>query len=187
MRIIAGQWRGRQLIAPPGDATRPTNARARQAAFDILMHAFWAGPDFMQTARVLDVFAGTGAFGLEALSRGARHATFIEIAAPALTALRTNIAACHAEPNTQIFKADATKPPRGTPHDLVFLDPPYGQDMIPKALSALAGQNWIVPGTIIAAEFGPQDSPVYSEVLIERRHGKARLLFWRYQIINHPV
>ena len=78
MRIVAGAWRGRSLAAPPGAATRPTADRVRQALFDMLMHAPWAGPDAVRGARVLDAFAGTGAMGLEALSRGAAHATFLE-------------------------------------------------------------------------------------------------------------
>jgi len=176
-RIIGGQWKGRKLAAPDGLATRPTGARARQAVFDILLHAPWAGTEFLQTARVLDVFAGTGAYGLEALSRGAAFASFIENDFKALAALRANIAACRAEQRTKIFAADALRPPRGAAHDLVFLDPPYGQDFVPKALAALAG--WVAPGAVIVAELGPDDFFAPPETLAERTHGKARLLFWR--------
>jgi 16S rRNA (guanine966-N2)-methyltransferase len=178
-RIIGGQWKGRKLAAPAGLETRPTNARARQAAFDILLHAPWAGADFMRKARVLDVFAGTGAYGLEALSRGAAHATFIENGREAQAAIRANIAACRAEAVAKLVVADALHPPRGTPHDLVFLDPPYGQNLIPKALAALAG--WIAPGAIIVAELGPEDTFAPPEPLADRSHGKARLIFWRNQ------
>jgi 16S rRNA (guanine966-N2)-methyltransferase len=179
-RIIGGQWKGRKLAAPAGLATRPTGARARQAVFDILLHAPWAGTEFLQTARVLDVFAGTGAYGLEALSRGAAFASFIENDFKALAALRANIAACRAEQRAKIFAADALRPPRGAPHDLVFLDPPYGQDFVPKALAALAG--WVAPGAVIVAELGPDDffAPP-PETLAERSHGKAQLIFWRTQ------
>lgn len=131
----------------------------------------------MQTARVLDVFAGTGAYGLEALSRGAASATFIENNRAALSAIRANVAACRAEETTNIIAADATNPPRGAPHDLIFLDPPYGQNLVPKALAALIG--WVAPGAIIIAEFGPEQIFAPPEMLAERRHGKARLLFWR--------
>jgi len=178
-RIIAGQWKGRKLQAPPGLETRPTSARARQAAFDILLHAPWAGAEFMQTARVLDIFAGTGAYGLEALSRGAAAATFIENNRAAIAALRANIAACRAEPLTKIIAADATNPPPGTPHNLIFLDPPYGKNLVPKALTALAA--WRAPGAIIVAECGPDENFAPPALLASRAHGKARLLFWRHE------
>jgi 16S rRNA (guanine966-N2)-methyltransferase len=145
--------------------------------FDILLHAPWAGADFLRTARVLDVFAGTGAYGLEALSRGAAFASFIENDFKALAVIRANIAACRAEQSAKIFAADALHPPPGTPHDLVFLDPPYGQSLVPKALAALAG--WVSPGAIIVAELGPDDFFSPPQTLAERTHGKARLLFWR--------
>jgi len=177
-RIIGGQWKGRKLSAPDGLATRPTGARARQAVFDILVHAPWAGAEFLQTARVLDVFAGTGAYGLEALSRGAAFASFIENDFKALAALRANIAACRAEQIAKIIAADALRPPPGTPHNVTFLDPPYGLNLVPKALAALAG--WVAPGAIIVAELGPDDSfAPPPETLAERTHGKDRLLFWR--------
>jgi 16S rRNA (guanine966-N2)-methyltransferase len=167
------------LQAPPGLATRPTSARARQAAFDILLHAPWAGADFMQAAQVLDVFAGTGACGLEALSRGAAFATFIENNRAALAALRGNIAACRAEDVTRIIAADACSPPPGTAHTIIFLDPPYGENLIPGTLAALARTGWLAPGALIVAEFGPADRGAPGGVLAERSHGKARLLFWR--------
>jgi 16S rRNA (guanine966-N2)-methyltransferase len=177
-RIIAGKYRGRVLSAPAGLGTRPTNARARQAVFDILMHAPWAGADFIRSARVLDVFAGTGAYGIEALSRGAAAASFIENDREALTALRENIAACKAEQETRLIKADALHPPAGTPHDLVFLDPPYAKNLIPQAIAALSAANYFAPNAVFVAELGPQDEFTPAKLLTERRHGKARLLFW---------
>ncbi len=96
MRIIAGSWRGRSLVAPRGDTTRPTADRVRQALFDMLMHAPWAGRSAIEGATVLDGFAGTGALGLEALSRGAGSVCFFESDPEALRALRANIAACKA-------------------------------------------------------------------------------------------
>ncbi len=179
-RIIAGLWKGRKLAAPAGDITRPTGARARQAAFDILLHADWAGADFVRAARVLDVFAGTGAYGLEALSRGAAFATFIEADKAALAALAANIAACKVAGRTRIVAADAVRPSAGSPHELIFLDPPYGQNYVPKALAALAAGNWMAPGAIVVAEFGPGDEPMAGPVILaERRHGKATLRFWQ--------
>ena len=180
-RIIGGAWRGRKLAVPEGLDTRPTNARARQAAFDMLLHAPWAGHEFVQGAKVLDVFAGTGAFGLEALSRGAVVAGFIENARPALAALRENIASCKAEPQSLVHAVNALSPPPGSPYDLVFFDPPYGQNLLPSALSALYLRGWIAAEALIAAEIGPEDlAPPGISILAERVHGKARLIFWRH-------
>ncbi|WP_298215059.1 RsmD family RNA methyltransferase [Acidocella sp.] len=175
-RIIAGRWRGRKLTAPAGLATRPTGLRARQAAFDILAHAPWGG---LQGKRVLDVFAGTGAYGLEALSRGAALASFIENAPAALAALRANLAACGAEAG-RIIAADALNPPPGAPHDLLCLDPPYGAGLAGPALAALAAAGWAAPGAIILAELGPDDRLDVPSPLAERTHGKARLVIWRF-------
>jgi 16S rRNA (guanine966-N2)-methyltransferase len=176
-RIIGGAWRGRKLIAPVGLETRPTSARARQAAFDILLHAPWGGREFLERARVLDVFAGTGAYGLEALSRGAAGATFLENHAAALLALRANVAACGAA--GRVVAGDALTPPAGTAHDFVILDPPYGQDFVPRALAALRARGWVTESAMVLAELGPDDKFEPPEVLAERRHGKARLVFFK--------
>lgn len=173
-RIIAGAWKGRKLMAPAGADTRPTSARARQAVFDILAHVPWCE---LRGARVLDVFAGTGAYGLEALSRGAAEAVFFETSAPALAALRANIAACGAA--ARVVAGDVLLAPPGTPHDLVFLDPPYGQGLVPKALTALQARGWLAPGAVIVAELGPDEGLELPDVLAERRHGKARLMIGR--------
>ncbi len=178
LRIIAGQFRGRILSAPAGFGTRPTNARARQAVFDILMHAPWAGPGFIQSASVLDVFAGTGAYGIEAVSRGAASVSFIENDREALNVLRDNIAACKIENISKIIKADALHPPAGAPHDLVFLDPPYAKNLIPQAVAALSAANYFAPGAVFMAELGPGDEFTPTNILSERQHGKARLIFW---------
>jgi 16S rRNA (guanine966-N2)-methyltransferase len=177
-RIIAGAFRGRRLAVPEGLETRPTSARARQAAFDILLHAAWAGADWLRETRVLDVFAGSGAFGLEALSRGAAGATFIEQAPAALACLRANIASCRVE--ARVVAADALASGPGAPHGLVCLDPPYGQALVPRAVARLAAQGWVAPGAVGMAELGPGDDFAPGEILGERTHGKARLLFWRF-------
>jgi len=180
MRIVAGTWRGRTLIAPPGTATRPTADRVRQALFDMLLHAPWAGHDAVAGAQVLDVFAGTGAFGLEALSRGAAHATFIEQDRTALTALRANIAACHAEDRTTILATDALKAPSGSAASLIFLDPPYRQDLVPGAIAHLRSANRIAPNALIIAETARDEPPpTTTPLLAERTHGAARLSIWR--------
>jgi 16S rRNA (guanine966-N2)-methyltransferase len=173
-RLIAGLWRGRRLVVPEGLGTRPTNARARQAVFDILAHAPWCE---LRGARVLDVFAGTGAYGLEALSRGAASAVFFERSPPALAALKQNIAACGV--GCRVVAGDVLLAPPGEPHDLVFLDPPYGQDLVPKALASLRAHGWVAPGAIIIAELGPDDVLEVPALLAERAHGKARVKIWR--------
>ncbi|MGC9270056.1 16S rRNA (guanine(966)-N(2))-methyltransferase RsmD [Acidiphilium sp.] len=178
-RIIAGAWRGRLLAAPPGLTTRPTAGRVRQALFDTLLHAAWAR-DAVADRHVLDVFAGTGALGLEALSRGAAHATFIDNDPAAIAAIRHNIAACKAEGRASVRGADALAPPHGGPHALILLDPPYGSGLIADSLAALARSGWIAPGALIAAEFGRADAlPDDITPLADRSHGAARLVIWR--------
>ncbi len=158
MRIIAGQWRGRALSAPPGDTTRPTADRVKQALFDRLLHAPWAGRVVLEGASVLDVFAGTGALGLEALSRSAADAAFIEHDRAALAVLRANIAACGATERCRVVAADATRPPPGRPATLVFMDPPYATDLAAPTLRALHGANWLAPHALLLLEL-PRGTP----------------------------
>jgi 16S rRNA (guanine966-N2)-methyltransferase len=180
MRIVAGLWRGRALAAPPGSATRPTADRVRQALFDMLLHAPWAGRRTLEDAHVLDVFAGTGAFGLEALSRGAAHATFIEHDRAALAALRANIAACRAQPRATILPADVLATPPGPPANVVFLDPPYRQDLVARAITRLRTVGRLAPSALIIAETARDEPPPTSAPLLaERSHGAARLSIWR--------
>ena len=184
MRIISGRWKGKRLVAPPGETTRPTSDRARQALFDMLWHAPWAGRELVDGATVLDAFAGTGALGLEALSRGAARAAFIEKDRAALASLRANIANCGAEAQaaSQVIAGDAGKPPRPLhPASLVFLDPPYGSGLLAPALAALDAAGWFAPGALICTELGAKD-PIPEtrfETLADRSHGKARLLVLR--------
>ncbi|WP_270939140.1 16S rRNA (guanine(966)-N(2))-methyltransferase RsmD [Falsiroseomonas oryzae] len=182
LRIVAGRHRGRRLLAPEGATTRPTAERVRQALFDMLWHAPWAGREAVEGARVLDAFAGTGALGLEALSRGATYATFIEQDRAALAALRRNIEALREQPATRVIPGDATRPPRAeAPCSLLFLDPPYAKDLVPRALAALAAGGWVAPGALVVAEVGRDetlDLPGYS-VLAEREHSAARLVVLR--------
>ena len=153
MRVIAGAWRGKRLVAPSGTATRPTADRARQTVFDVLWHARWAGRGMIEGARVLDAFAGSGAMGIEALSRGATEATFLETDPGALTAIRTNLRACRAEERGHTLRADATAPPSApAPCGLVFLDPPYGKGLVTAALGALEGAGWIGRNAVVVAE-----------------------------------
>lgn len=190
MRIVAGAWRGRRLAAPPGEATRPTSDRARQAIFDVITHTPFAGRAALHDARVLDAFAGTGAMGLEALSRGAAQASFIEQDRAALAALRRNIATLGEEARTRVIPGDATRPPAASaPCSLLLLDPPYGQALVPRALAALAAAGWIAPGALVAAEVAkaePLDTPGF-ETVAERAHGAARLVFLRAVSPDRPA
>ena len=181
MRIVAGACRGRTLVAPDGGGTRPTADRRRQAGFDMLLHAPWAGRDGREGVAVRDAFDGTGALGLEALSRGAASAVFIERDRMALAALRANIAACGAQARCAVLPGDATRPPAGQGCGLVFLDPPYGKALVPAAVAALAVAGWLAPGALLVAETGRDEVPVWGEdVLAERLHGAARVSFRRW-------
>jgi 16S rRNA (guanine966-N2)-methyltransferase len=177
MRIIAGAWRGRALVAPEGEGTRPTADRVRQALFDRLLHAAWAGRDAVEGAAVLDGFAGTGALGLEALSRGAASAVFIENDPAALLALRRNVAA--ADGKGRVIAADALRPPPGQPCGLVFLDPPYGAGLIAQAAAALARAGWIASGALMVAELGRDEAAPAGDLLADWTRGKARMVAWR--------
>ena len=180
MRIVAGTWRGRALVAPAGTATRPTSDRMRQALFDMLLHAGWAGRAAVEGAAVLDGFAGTGALGLEALSRGAAQAIFMERDPAALAAVRTNIAACRADASCRVLPADALSPPSGRGCGLVFLDPPYGKNLVARAVVSLTAAGWIAPGALLVAETGRDETlDLPGDALADRTHGAARISFWR--------
>jgi len=177
VRIIAGDFRGRRLAGlGKGDAgaqLRPTSDRVRESLFNVL-----AGRDDvrMDGARVLDVFAGTGALGLEALSRGAGRAVFIENGRTALALLQRNIALCGAEEACRILRRDARHPgaPPGPPHDLVFLDPPYGKGMGEVALAALFKGGWIAGGATVIWEEGAEIHPPDGlHLLVSRRYGET--------------
>jgi 16S rRNA (guanine966-N2)-methyltransferase len=186
MRIIAGRHRGRPLLAPEGDAVRPTSDRAREALFNILAHGDLAaaGPPYAD-AIVLDAFAGTGAFGLEALSRGAAEAIFLEKSRPALAALRRNIATLGEEKRSRIIIADATAPPKAAaPATLAFLDPPYGKGLVIPSLTALATAGWLASDALVIIEVPATEAlaPLAGFTpLDDRRYGVAKLVFLRYE------
>jgi 16S rRNA (guanine966-N2)-methyltransferase len=180
MRIVAGAWRGRSLVAPPGQTTRPTADRVRQALFDMLLHAPWGGRPVIESAIVLDGFAGTGALGLEALSRGAATACFIESDPAALRALRFNIEACKATDRTQVVATDILRIGSGAPATVIFLDPPYGQDLVPRALARLQQTGRTSADALVIAETGREETWIPQQpVLAERRFGAARILIFQ--------
>ena len=142
----------------------------------MLLHAPWGGR--LDGRAVLDAFAGTGALGLEALSRGAASAVFLEQDQAALAALRANVAACRGAA-AQVMAADVLRPPPGRPCDLVFLDPPYGKSLLPQAWAALDAAGWIAPGALVVAETGRAERGPFGDLLAERIHGAGRITVWR--------
>ena len=163
MRIVGGKHRGRVLDSPPDVAVRPTSDRARESLFNILEHGKLArsGLSPVRAARVLDAFCGTGALGLEALSRGAAFATFIDTSAGALRLAQTNAKKLGETGHARFLQADATQPPRpDAPCTLVFLDPPYGEDLAVTALAALADAGWLAEGAIVVVESATRDDLV---------------------------
>jgi 16S rRNA (guanine966-N2)-methyltransferase len=184
MRIVGGSHRGRRLMAPSGETVRPTSDRAREALFNILSHGQFAAEGVpLIDAAVLDAFAGTGALGLEALSRGAASATFIERDPEAVAVLRKNIAALDEGARAKILPGDATHPPRATaPCDIVFLDPPYRSGLAAPALSGLAAAGWLAPHALVVIEVAAREDfapPAGFTLEGERVYGAARLIFLR--------
>ena len=152
MRIVGGKFRGKVLTSPEDDSIRPTADRTRESVFNIL--ASRLGPN-LDGLRVLDLFAGTGALGLEALSRGASHVTFVDTAAEARGLIRDHIEAFGAGGIAKLLRRDATAlGPAGTlgPVDLVFLDPPYGKGLGEQALASLRDNGWLKPETVLVLE-----------------------------------
>lgn len=184
LRIVGGVHRGRRLLAPVGDAVRPTSDRAREALFNILSHGNFAaeGSPFAERS-VLDAFAGTGVLGLEALSRGASMAVFIEREREALAALRRNVGALGEEDRAQIIAGDATRPPRAIfACAVAFLDPPYRSGLAAPALEALAAGGWLAPDALAVIEVAAREelplAPGFT-LIDERVYGAARLVFLR--------
>jgi len=181
VRIIAGAHRGRRLRAPEA-GTRPTADRVREAVFNILAHDA-AGAEIAE-ASVLDVFAGSGALGLEALSRGAAHATFMDVNGSAIACVRANVKALGAEASATLLDLDATRPPppplsARAPCTLVFLDAPYGSGLASPALTALASKGWIAEDAACVVEVAARENftaPEGFDVLEERTYGAARVV-----------
>lgn len=189
MRIVGGAYRGRGIIAPPGQSTRPTSDRAREAVFNVLAHAPWSPG--LDGARVIDLFAGSGALGLEALSRGASFCLFVETDAAARGAIRENAEALGGAGElfgkTRIHRRDATdlgeRPGSDGPaFDIAFLDPPYAKGLGERALAQLADGRWLAEGAIVVFERGAEEPAIETpgyERLDERRYGAAKVLFAR--------
>ena len=182
MRVVGGRLRGRTLAAPKTQAIRPTADRLREALFNILLHAY---DDPITGARVLDLFAGTGALGIEAASRGADFVLFIDESAEARALLRENVAALGLGGTSRIFRRDATKlgPVHPlAPFSLVFVDPPYGQALATKALASARAGGWLAPDALIVVEEAVKAQFAGPEGLTElerRRYDDTEFVFLR--------
>lgn len=184
MRIVAGRHKGLLLEAPPGETTRPTSERARQALFDMLSHGRFRG--VLDAVEVADIFAGTGALGLEALSRGAKRAVFVEKDRVALAVLARNIAKARRDDDCEVISRSATDlPARKLPVGMAFLDAPYGQGLTAQALASACQRGWIGPDTLMIAQIDPREDASWLDdgwaVEEDRSHGKARLVIARRQ------
>lgn len=187
MRVVGGALSGRKLAhvgkGAPEAQLRPTSDRVRESVFNILAHA----ESFtLEGARVLDLFAGTGALGIEALSRGATRAVFVEEHPVSRALLRENIEALGLTGVTKVFRRDATRlgPNRGDGFTLVFLDPPYGRGLTAPALESASAGGWLAEGARVVVELGAEDAAprlASFEALDERRYGETRIAFlaWR--------
>lgn len=180
MRIIAGKYRGKALASvgkgDPAAHLRPTTDRVRESLFNVLMGGAYGDP--IDGARVLDLFAGTGALGLEALSRGAAHVTFVDDGTKARALIRQNIDLCQAQGVTALMRRDATRlgDRQGPAFDLVFLDPPYGKGMGERALASATEGGWLAPSALIVLEeSAPFTPPAGFDLLDQRKYGDTHI------------
>lgn len=176
MRIIGGSLRGRRLLAPKSAAIRPTADRARETLFNMLAHGVVA----FEGISVADIYAGTGALGFEALSRGAVRAIFVDQNPAALELVRRNAAAFGIKDAVEIIRADARRlPSSDAPMDVVFLDPPYRQGLVLPTLMALHRQGWLRTGSIIVVETGHDEDialPIFLDPVKDRTVGEAKFM-----------
>ena len=175
MRIVAGDWRGRAIKAPPGDTTRPTADRTRETLFNMLSSRLGS----FEGLSAVDLFAGSGALGLEALSRGCASCLFVEEDKRAVDAIRANVAALGAGTRATVQQASALRlGPAKVPHDLVMLDPAYGTGAGAAALERLVRLGWIGPATWVSLEVAAKETPDLRDMRVdaERKVGKAKLL-----------
>jgi 16S rRNA (guanine966-N2)-methyltransferase len=184
MRIVGGIYGGRPLKAPGDARVRPTADKVRQAVFNILMHRDFGG-FALDGAKVIDLFAGTGALGIEALSHGASYCLFVDDAASSRALVRENVEALQLTGVSKIWRRDATKlgpvaAGAGGPFDLAFLDPPYRKNLVAPALASLRDGGWLTPGAVIAAESADEEDIPLTDGFVaadERTYGDTRVTF----------
>lgn len=183
MRIVGGRFKGHSLASPAGHATRPTSDRVREAIFNILAHGIEGFT--LDGARVLDLFAGTGAMGLEAVSRGSRFCQFVDDSAEARGLIRRNADTLGVIGQVKIWRRDATRLGPCAPQpgfDLVFADPPYGKGLANKALASLVEGGWLMPGAVVVVEEAEGTEIVAPETLLplsQRNYGETQVRFFR--------
>ena len=183
MRIVGGKHRGRHLLAPSGRDLRPTSDRVRESVFNILTQGgeSLGARNWVQSAQILDGFAGTGAMGLEAVSRGASHAMLLDNQDTALSCCQDNVERLHENDNVDVHFMDCLKPRKANQrYSLIFLDPPYGLDLSIPALEALTITGWIGPNALVVLEIDKTEKielPPNSTLLDERQYGKSKVLF----------
>lgn len=183
MRITGGRLGGRSLVSPDDERVRPTSDKVRQAIFNVLAHRDFDIGFSLEGARVIDLFAGTGALGIEALSRGASYALFVDDSAESRALIRTNVEALAFTGVTKIWRRDATSlgpiaAGAGGPFELAFLDPPYRKDLVPRALASLRDGNWLAPNAIVVVETAKDEqvSPADEYTLLDDRlYGDTRV------------
>lgn len=185
MRIIGGTYKGKKLFSPEGDQTRPMAVRIKETIFNKLAHAFTKqdGTPNIRNATLIDAFGGTGALALEALSRGARHATLIELSKESHQIIRQNIQAMGLQSQTTLVKGDATQPPKAlTSVDLAFVAPPYRKNLVKPTLIALDNQGWLNHDTLIVIEIATSeqlDIPTGYDILFEKAYRTAHIFYLR--------
>jgi len=183
MRIVGGRFRGRALKGPASDAIRPTSDRLRETIFNILAHGYDSP---IEGARVLDLFAGTGAMGLEALSRGAAFALFVDDSAAARGLIRENVETLGVGGQSRLFRRDATRMGAAAPNEpfsLVFCDPPYGKGLAEKALASCAAGGWLAKDALMVIEEAGDATLTFPEGFASidtRPYGEAQLVFGRF-------
>ena len=179
MRIIAGKWRGRRLLSPKGLKTRPTSDRLRERLFSILTHKIGS----FEGKRVLDLYAGTGALGIEALSRGAAQAFFVDISNACLNNIEQFLNELNVPALAKTLRADASQLPEADiAYDLIFIDPPYGQDLIPRTLECLREKHYVNCASVIVCETGKEEILPHSdnfELVDERTQGRSKISLLR--------
>jgi 16S rRNA (guanine966-N2)-methyltransferase len=185
MRITAGRFKGRTLVPPKDASVRPTSDKVRQAIFNILEHRDFGFPFALEDARIVDLFAGTGAMGIEALSRGARYCLFVDDAAESRALIRQNVEALGLTGATKIWRRDAAG--LGlldtlSPFDLAFLDPPYRKALVAPALAGLRDGGWLTSPTLVVAEMAEEESLPSTDgyaILDDRVYGDTRVAILR--------
>ncbi len=196
MKIQGGRLRGKTVEARQDRSLRPTKSFIREAMFNLLKHGKFLyddnfvaddNPSRVVDRNVVDIFCGTGILGLEALSHGATHTTFVDQSHDTMKLVRSNVAALKLEENSKCVRSDSTNLPRATmQHDLVFMDPPYGKDLARKALRSLKEQGWLADGAVIVLEQGKHDEvadlPADFTLLSDRNYDKTRLSILQFKL-----